>query len=204
MADTAHAAWLRGTARWLRAARAGARDYQSTQAPFGVVSEDQDSLPVPMAATPEGAARVARVAAAARWPRRLKTAYQLFGYADREFQVGDWNFFSLQKIEDRLRLYAAQGQPRICDIAVQYEGMGHFRVMCVDAATGRLFQRLDGGANDYERQHHWDFVRELDLDTVDATCFYEWNDTLHTHAHMVSPYNGCAFDCDHALPGADR
>ena len=106
--------------------------------------------------------------------------------ARAEFTVRGWTFMSLKKIQDRLGLYAQHGQTRVCDVAIHYEGMGHFRVMCIDNATGLCFQRLDGGANDWDRQHHWDLARRLDPAALAPRHLHAWDPLLPLHPHLVT------------------
>ena len=106
-----------------------------------------------------------------------------------EFTVSRWTFMAINQVEQRLAHYERSGQARLADLAIQYEGMGHFRVLAVDRKTGRLFQRVDGGANDYERDHNSKFIAALDLSALDAKYFHDFTDDLPSHTHvLVAPW----------------
>ena len=184
MSETQH---REAAARWLNDADIGCKDYDTTQAPFGTASVagmiDVTALPPPDSAY---VAAVAAVARRARWPPLLRHAYGLVGDRATEFTLHGWTFMSLQKIQDRLALYARHGQTRVCDVAIYYEGMGHFRVLCIDTETGRWFQRLDGGANDWDRDHHWQLARQLDPGALAPRHLHAWDPRLPLHPHLVS------------------
>ena len=145
MSETQH---REAAARWLNDADR-MQGLHTTQAPFGTVSVagmiDVTALPPPTFCVRGGGGRRG---ARARWPPLLRHAYGLVGDRATEFTLHGWTFMSLQKIQDRLALYARHGQTRVCDVAIYYEGMGHFRVLCIDTGDGAVVQRLDGGAND--------------------------------------------------------
>lgn len=177
MSDSAHAQLVRQAARWLPHDK-GTVGHDSTQTPFGISSTDQAPL-IPGEEGNSGyIARVAEVAMRASWPPMLKYAYMALGHAEREFQKEGWVFSALERIEKRQTLYEKNGQTRVCDLAVQYEGMGHFLVLCLDTRTGKLFKRLDGGGNDYERAHHWEFAKSLDPSVLGEEHFCSWDPQL--------------------------
>lgn len=185
MADSAYAQLVRRAAQWLEQGKVGTAGHTSAQAPFGMNSVDATPFVLGREGDSAYVARVRALAARARWPALVQAAYMVLGDAQREFMKHEWTFSSLCKIEERVAFYAQHGQTRICDLAVRYEGMGHFLVLCVDMSTGRLFQRGDGGGNGWEREHNWKFAKNLDLEALPAAHFHEWDPELPLHATPV-------------------
>ena len=166
MVDSAHAQMVREAAQWLPR-EMGTIGHDSAQAPFGQSSTDSAPLIPGGEGTSEYIVRVEKMATRASWPALLKYAYMALGHAQREFHKEGWIFSSLERLEKRQDLYEQHGQTRVCDLAVQYEGMGHFVVLCLDTRKGRLFKRMDGGGNDFERAHHWEFAKSLNPDGLE-------------------------------------
>ena len=165
--------------QWLNDADIGQKGHDTAATPFGTSSvRDGISELTTKGVTPAHAARVRALARRARWPPLLANAYELLHDNITEFTLRGWTFLALHNIEKRLDRYVQHGQSQLCDVAIKYEGMGHYRVLCVDPATGRWMQRMDGGSNGYERDHNWDFARTLDPAAVET---HEWDPLLPVH-----------------------
>ena len=176
-------------ARWLEDADIGKKDHDTSKTPFGLASV-RDGVPplLSQSVAPEHAARVRALAWRASWPPLLAHAYQLLNDDKTEFTLRGWTFLSLQSVQLRLQRYVHNGQLRLCDVAIRYEGMGHCRVLCVDTATGRWMQRMDGGGNGYERDHNWNFACALDPAAAD-TQTHAWDPLLPVHPQpLVAPW----------------
>ena len=48
-------------------------------------------------------------------------------------------------------------------VAFCYAGMGHIVAMSVDKKTGKIFFRIDGGSNCYDREYHLNLYKNLDV-----------------------------------------
>ena len=195
MADSAYAKLLKQAAHWLHGAQQGHPGHNHSVTPFGATHPDPAPL-VPGAHTTHAAtATIQGLAQRARWPPLLRAAYLLVGDTSREFtpmgteKIPPWTYLSADVIEERLNTYAEHGQHRICDLAQMYEGMGHFLVLALDMETGRVFQRHDGGGNGYAREHTWNFLMQLDLDTLDPAYFHPWHPHLPQHPTILSAYD---------------
>lgn len=93
------------------------------------------------------------------WSLQLKYIYLLVGTADREFTYRGFTFFSLNKILEREQHYQRVQQNYLCDLALQYEGMGWVYVLTLDRESGQYFVRMDGGSNGYDRLNNERFFQ---------------------------------------------
>ena len=59
--------------------------------------------------------------------------------------------FSEDEIEARRLQMVANGQTRMVDFAMRYAGLGHVIVLSYDPEGDKVFARLDGGSNTYDR-----------------------------------------------------
>ena len=176
-------------AQWLADADIGEKGHDTSRTPFGLASVRDGVEPLlSQSVAPEHAARVRALARRASWPPLLACAYQLLNDDKTEFTLHGWTFMSLHSVQTRLQQYAQNGQTRLCDVAIRYEGMGHCRVLCVDTATGRWMQRMDGGSNGYEQDHNWNFACALDPAAADAQA-HAWDPLLPVHPQpLVAPW----------------
>lgn len=174
-------------AQWLTDADIGKQGHDTSKTPFGLASVRDGVEPLlSQRVAPEHVARVQALARRASWPTLLAQAYQLLNDSKTEFTLHGWTFMSVHNIETRLQQYAQNGQLRLCDVAIRYEGMGHCRVLCVDTATGRWMQRMDGGSNGYEQNHNWNFACDLN---PAATQTHAWDPLLPVHPQpLVAPW----------------
>ena len=87
--------------------------------------------------------------------------YHFLDCYKREFTYENFTFFSINEIKRRLKIYRENNQDTICDLATAYYGMGHVIVITWDIINKKYFLRMDGGANDYDRQDNWKFAMNI-------------------------------------------
>jgi len=95
-------------------------------------------------------------------PNLLKNVYRILGSSKREFNYKGYTFFSLDGIKKACELYEKDGQYKFCDIGVRYYGLGHVKVITLCRETRKLFIRMDGGGNGYERDINYKYFIKLD------------------------------------------
>lgn len=66
-----------------------------------------------------------------------------------------WIVLSEAEVLRRYDAFAAVGQTRVFDVAVQYAGMGHVRTCTYDPKTRLTATLWDGGANGWEREANY-------------------------------------------------
>lgn len=86
----------------------------------------------------------------------------------------EWTLMSLEEALDRYKELCSNDQKRIFDLAYQYLGMGHIRLLSCDLKTHNLFYRDDGGANGYERENNRENLLQLDPSLVKQFQFIDW------------------------------
>jgi hypothetical protein len=108
-------------------------------------------------------------------PPALRDVYAKYP-SDVEFAgCGDWTFLCEDEITERHALFAAQGQPRVVDLAVRYAGMGHVDTCAYDPVSGTVFRTLDGGNSGWAREANHEAKKELDVDAVhERVPFERW------------------------------
>ena len=84
-------------------------------------------------------------------PDKIKTIYQVIGETNVEHYTQNWVLMSLDKIKNFHDDYIKNGQHRANDFALTYAGMGHVLVCSYDPDTDKIYYRMSGGANEYER-----------------------------------------------------
>ena len=150
---------------WLRDATIGQEDHDSCTQPFFMGSHDKTFDPSQIVEDSAYTQRVHRLADRVQLPSLLRYVYVLLGSPTREFTHKGWTWLSLDKVEKHLEALGTEGQNKVCDVAIQYIGMGHIYVLSIDTETGNAFRRNDGGGNGYERTDHWNFIKAFDPST---------------------------------------
>ena len=95
-------------------------------------------------------------------PTKLLYMYCLLDSSNREINYNNFIFMSFNEIIDRYNLYKKNGQNKLCDLAIKYDGMGYIFVLTYNIYNGTFFFRRDGGSNDWERQTNWDFIKNYE------------------------------------------
>lgn len=150
--------------------------------------------------TSEYQQQVETLASQNNWSLQLKYIYLLVGSADREFTYRGFTFFSLNKILERTQYYQRQGQNYLCDLALQYEGMGWVYVLTLDRESGNYFIRMDGGANGYDRDANAKFFQTYRPSSRSDTLLKE-NKIFNSNHHIPLDFSS---ECSFSKPNSSR
>lgn len=98
---------------------------------------------------------------------------------NKEMYIENWTFFSITKILELVKHYIENNINNIVDLGFMYHGMGHVKVVYYDKISKKIYFRMDGGSNDYDRMANFNELKkisnnetlELDADTIDFTYF---------------------------------
>ena len=81
---------------------------------------------------------------------------------------------SLEHALDIYNDYVKEKQTKVFDIAYEYVGMGHIRVLSCDLTTHKLFYHISGGANGWAREENYqDIIKKNPSDELQYY-FSEW------------------------------
>ena len=98
------------------------------------------------------------------------------GY-DREMYTENWTFFSITKILELVKHYTSHNINNIVDLGFIYHGMGHIKVVYYNKISKKIYFRMDGGSNDYDRMANFNELKKisnnetLQADGIDFTYF---------------------------------
>ena len=81
---------------------------------------------------------------------------------DREIYIKHWTLLSLEKIVGLDSTYKDSGIENVVDLGYMYYGMGWVIVVFYYIKTGKLYFRMDGGSNGYDRKENFDKLKDLD------------------------------------------
>lgn len=88
------------------------------------------------------------------FPMKLKLFWLILGNVNDEIKTPEFTIMDLKKIESQKDTYSG-----FIDIGVRYAGMGHVIVLSLDMESGKLFLRMDGGSNGFDREDNWRFYQ---------------------------------------------
>ena len=81
---------------------------------------------------------------------------------DREIYIKHWSLLSLEKILGLDSTYKESGIENVIDLGYMYHGMGWVIVVFYYIKTGKLYFRMDGGSNGYDRMENFNKLKDLD------------------------------------------
>jgi len=87
----------------------------------------------------------------------LKLLYFLIGNPTKEYNINNWNIFSLNEVCDNYKLMKGFTNNQIVDFAYMFIGMGHMLICAYDSKTTSFFIRRGGGSNGFDRELNFDF-----------------------------------------------
>ncbi len=126
-------------------------------------------------------------------PPRVADMFRAVGNPAREHVFNHWVLMSLDCIRERMRtLRREYGQGGVVDFAFCYAGMGHVVVCAYMPALGKVFYRVDGGANGYEREEHHQLL--VQFRPADSPTFFKeahWFETVTAQIQQSAyePFN---------------
>tara|TARA_Y100000768_G_scaffold358487_1_gene314341 strand:+ start:2759 stop:3331 length:573 start_codon:yes stop_codon:yes gene_type:complete len=88
-------------------------------------------------------------------PDFITVLYKLVNNDNTEFYYKDIIFMSYNKIKEVYEDYAKNNQYNVFDFCYVYHGMGHLLVFSVDLLSSKIFIRMDGGSNGYDREYNY-------------------------------------------------
>ena len=81
---------------------------------------------------------------------------------DREIYIKEWTFFSIEKILSLDKMYKESNINNIVDLGFIYHGMGWVVVAFYYLPEKKIFFRMDGGANGYDRIENFNRLKSID------------------------------------------
>lgn len=96
---------------------------------------------------------------------------------NKEMYIENWTFFSITKILELVKHYANHNINNIIDLGFMYHGMGHVKVVYYNKITEKIYFRMDGGSNDYDRMANFNELKKksnnelTDTSGIDFTYF---------------------------------
>ena len=140
----------------LKNARVSSDSYDSTQQPFFAPNPETE---LNITSTRDNENKNKEIIDLSILPkgvnRNIILLYQIFNEKNKEIYLNNWTIMSVNKAMEFYNYYCENNQSTIFDIAHQYIGMGHIRVLSCDLKTHLLFVRPDGGSNGYDREHNF-------------------------------------------------
>ena len=85
-----------------------------------------------------------------------------------EIYLNNYTFLSMKKIIELHEFYKNDNINNIIDLGFIYEGMGWIQVIYYNTKFNKLFFRIDGGSNNYDRKYNYDLMKKLSyIDSID-------------------------------------
>ncbi len=110
----------------------------------------------------------------------IQLMYKIIGEPEKEVYLGSWTIMSLKKAIKQYEFYKSKGQEHIFDIAYEYAGMGHIKMISCDLKTHKLFYRYDGGSNGYEREYNQKNLLQMNPSLEPQYYFTDWFNYIQT------------------------
>ena len=106
--------------------------------------------------------------------RHIKILYEIIGNPDVEVYLREWTIFSLNRAMETYNQFCKDGQESVFDIAFQYYGLGHIKILSCDLDNHLLFYRMDGGSNGWDREANYQKIINYDKKDYEYMYFNEW------------------------------
>ena len=88
---------------------------------------------------------------------------------DTEIYLKDYVFLSIKKIMEINNFYNKDNVYNIIDLGYTYKGMGWIETIYYNTKFNKLFFRLDGGSNIYDREINYKKMKELSkIDNIES------------------------------------
>ena len=108
----------------------------------------------------------------------LKRLYQIIGNTKCDYYFDDWILMNLDSLKERYDNFITNNQTRVIDFGYCYGGMGHCVVASYDPETKKIFYRHDGGSNGYDREFHFNFIKDYTPEESKLFPFSHWMDSI--------------------------
>ena len=110
----------------------------------------------------------------------VQLMYKIIGDPKKEVYLGQWIIMPLKRALEQYEFYKTKGQEHIFDIAYEYAGMGHIKMLSCDLKTHQLFYRYDGGSNGYEREYNQKKLLQMNPSLEPQHYFTDWFNYIQT------------------------
>ena len=98
---------------------------------------------------------------------------------DREIYIKEWTFFSVEKILSLNEMYKVSNINNIIDLGYIYYGMGWVIVAFYYITDKKIYARMDGGSNNYDRVENFNNLKKIDSVLLDKTTGMFFHDFLN-------------------------
>lgn len=98
---------------------------------------------------------------------------------DREIYIKEWTFFSIEKILSLNEMYKVSNINNIIDLGYIYYGMGWVIVAFYYITDKKIYARMDGGSNNYDRVENFNNLKKIDTVLLDKTTGMFFHDFLN-------------------------
>ena len=119
--------------------------------------------------------------------RSVQLLYKIIGDPKREVYLGRSTIMSLNHCLDIYNDYLQNGQSKVFDIAYEYAGMGHIRVVACDLTTHKLFHHIQGGANGFARDEYFQELIKKNPTEEPQHYFTDWFMKIETTPTGTTP-----------------
>ena len=95
---------------------------------------------------------------------------------NKEIYINEYTFLSIKKILDLYKYYKNDNINNIIDIGFIYEGMGWIKVIYYNTKFNKLFFRMDGGSNRYDRLENYNKMKNISkIDNIELVNSIAYN-----------------------------
>ena len=106
--------------------------------------------------------------------------YELIGNPEIEIYIKGWTILSINRALELYNQLCKDGQKNVFDIAFQYYGMGHIKVLSCDLENHLLFYRPDGGSNGWDREDNYKKILNYDKKDYEYMYFTQWMSSMNS------------------------
>ena len=94
---------------------------------------------------------------------------------NKEIYINNITFLSIKKILELVNIYNNDNISNIIDLGFIYEGMGWIKVIYYNTKFNKLFLRMDGGSNGYDRLHNYNDMKNIskidNIELINSTAY---------------------------------
>jgi hypothetical protein len=94
-------------------------------------------------------------------PKNIEDFFINHNAYESEIYINNYTFISIKKILELYEFYKKDNINNIIDLGFIYKGMGFIEVIYYNTKFNKLFFRVDGGSNNYDRKHNYDIMKKI-------------------------------------------
>lgn len=156
---------------FVNSGKKGSDNYNSIEQPFMMQNEVADGE------TDFKTAEVNEMLENIQLHTSLKRIYQIIGNPAIEYYYNQWTLFSLNKVKEHIDFLAKENQTRFIDFGIIYAGMGHCIMVSYVPEFKKIFYRVDGGSNGWDRESNFKFASNYIPEEDKCVELSTWLDT---------------------------